>query len=342
MRILKAICLCLTFLMIFSSCSLNDESGISFDSSNESYSDESQPDFPRYNFFCGINLMRRTEEGGYVPINTTILEYTGTPMEFVAATRVYDYEGCTLDLEKPVKMRLMLIQDGALLPHSLTDNGECSLFSDIEIMPSKDEDTYFPIYFTPYCYYEYSAVTVVCQYRPGNVPITGTMVNETLHYSKVIKTPANEQALSAVSVSSAADYVDIPEGLVGNENGVVGAAIGADMAKNHSYHVFDNLGMNDRLSLAADEIYLKVNYASFETMYAFVLCDGYPIKAFDGNYALAFDCEKGTKTLNRRIDLPPDINDGIHVLQAIIIQKNNNANEFTFSQTSSRAGIIIK
>lgn len=360
MRILKAVFLCLAFLMIFSSCALNndvtissdssDEMTISSDSSNEmtlssdssdeSDLDKSIADFLAYNFGFAMNLLRRTEDGNCVPIDRTILEYTGTPMEFILSTKVFadkDY----LDPNEAVKMRIMLFQDGALLPHSLTNNGEYTLFSDVEVMPDGYKETLFPIYFTPYCYYEYSAVTVMCECRPDYVPIPEIKPHETGGYSKVIKTPANEQVPSTVSISYAADYVDIPEYLVGSNGGVTGVGIGAEMIKSRTYHVEDRLGMHERLSLDADEVYLKVNYASDWTMYAFVLCDGYPIKAFDGNYALVFDCEKGTKTLNQKIDLPPDISNGVHILQGIVIQKNNSTEVHTFSDVSTNTAILI-
>lgn len=179
----------------------------------------------------------------------------------------------------------------------------------------------------------------MCEYHPDAVPVVENQAeDEVLVFSKVIKTPANGQA---PSVSDKANYVDIPENFVGNEGGVVGVAIGANITKSHTYNVLDSRGMYDELSLAADEVYLKVNYTADRMLYAFILYDGHPIKAFDGNYALAFDCEKGTKTLNQKIDLPEGITGGAHALQAVIIQKNNSSKQETFSATSYKTRILI-
>ncbi len=162
---------------MFSETNLSAESG---DHPSEIYTEV-------FNFGCAMNLLTGSaSNNGYVSINTRILEYSGIPMEFILVTSAYsDY----LLSNELMKMRTMVMQDGELLEHTLKKEGEPAIYSDVYVTPNAN---FSSIYFKPLCNYEYSAVTVICEYLPDDIPKASPgEYCGTVAFSKLIKTPAN-------------------------------------------------------------------------------------------------------------------------------------------------------
>lgn len=291
--------------IIFSETNSSAESG---DHPSESYTEI-------FNFGCAMNLLTGSESNnGYVPIDTQILEYSGTPMEFVLVTSAYsDY----LPPNGLMKMRTMVMQDGELLEHSLEKEGKPTIYNDVYVTPNVN--FYTSIYFKPLCNYEYSAVTVICEYLPDDIPKAGTgEYCGTVAFSKLIKTPANTASHTEMST---ANYETLPEKFQ-DSDGVTGVAIGAKLNAPTSYRITDNHGAYEDITLSEKEIFLKANINSDKTHYAMILCDGVPVRAFGGKYTLPFNCKNGTRTLNEKIKLPDGLTDGIHVFQAVVVEHN--------------------
>lgn len=285
------------------------------DSSAESGYDLPESYIETFNFGCAMNLLIRSKlNNEYVPIDTQIPEYNGTPMEFVLVTSAYsDY----LPQNEPIKMRIMVMQNGELLKHSLEIESEPAIYNDVYVTPNAD--FYTSIFFVPLCNYEYSALTVICEYLPDDIPKAGTgEYCGTVAFSKLIKTTVNSTQNVELSI---ANYEALPE-KIQNSIGVTGVAVGTELNAPVSYRITDDHGAYEDVTLSAKNIFLKANIQSEKTHYAMILCDGTPIQAFNGEYTLKFNCENGTRTLNEKIKLPDELTDGVHVFQAVIVEHN--------------------
>lgn len=273
-----------------------------------------------FNFGCAMNLLTRSKSNnGYIPIDTQILEYCGVPMEFVLTTSAYSDH---LSSNVPIKLRIMVMQDGKLLNHSLDKDGTPNIYNDVYVTP--DTDFYTSIYFEPLCNFEYSAVTVICEYLPDDIPEVGTgEYCGAVAFSKLIKintkTPYNTEI-------PAANYEVLPDNLQSSDD-VIGVAIGSELNAPVSYRITDNHGAYEDITLSSKSIFLKANIISNKTHYAMILCDGLPIQAFGEDYTIAFNCENGTRTLNEKINLTEELADGIHVFQAIVVEHNTSADQ---------------
>lgn len=195
-----------------------------------------------------------------------------------------------------VKMQVMLVQDGELLPVALSENGETALVQEYDAEVHKvyldrqddgvsyvsrewDTDpTVIRLWFTPTHYSEYSILHAVVVYYTDDMFDTdnelsfGCLVSYSnvqtafvpVHTDTVVPRTDVQYA-----VASAEDFVDVPAGITLRENGCcVNKMMDYSANVPNKYSVFGEMQQH-QVTLNRDEMYARLHYSVSDNAYRY-------------------------------------------------------------------------
>lgn len=277
-----------------------------------------------------------------------------------------------------IKCRIVLMQDGELMPFSFEEDGAPAIWQDTEIPVDYFAETTLDIWLTPKHQSEYSLLNavVICDPEPGaQVDADHFWGKGNVYFADVVlHTDTPEQSDETdlpYAFASAEDYTAFPEALRTDfyaYNTWDGIGIGRRMDYQANWpnrYAIRSNAHNEATVLSRDEVYLKLHLHGdvfeevalprgdgtsyqpvLDGIYLMVLCDGKPISAFDGKSVLYIDTPDGTDTLNYRISIDDSVTDGAHYFAAIAWGKWHNplerAERIYYLQDFESTPIIIE
>lgn len=263
--------------------------------------------------------------GSHTPGATAELSEADTPEQFQLSLScwVEDYEG-------PAYARVVLMQDGEVIPYALTKNGRPEEWRDFTLdIQQSDSMEEFPgitpeIWLTPKHESEYSLLySLVSFYSPDDILIGAQAAATPLHCANV-QTSEGDVPYAA---ASDADYVDFPAALLNSQYAFSGVGLGKYLDYNANIpgrYSIDNLNRYD-LTFRRDELYIRLHMTDQERsitddVYLTVLCDGKPCRVFDGKNSLRIETPPEDKTLCYPLTLDEEtVPDGIHSMTAFAL-----------------------
>lgn len=290
---------------------------------------------------------------GTLPWETVELGEAGEKMQFEFVLKKLLYSG---DDFEQVNTRVVVVQDGALIPFAFSEDGEPALWQDVGVSASYFVENKVDIWLTPNHQNEYSLLSVVAIMDPDPEWLgTGQFIGkENVYVADTVlhtDTPTADSAETPYALASAEDYIDFPEALRGNRvsssiTGFDGISVGRRMdyqANWENRYAIRSNWHNQAAALGRDEVYLKLHLHAdaladhslpagdgteyqpvLEGIYILVLCDGKPMQAFDGKSVLYIDTPDDTNTLNYQLPIDETITDGDHYFTAVAIGKWQN------------------
>lgn len=246
---------------------------------------------------------------------------------------LYDeWYDCRLD--QTVDARIVLMQNGEILPFALRENGEFALWQDMTA--SLNGDVFVAdLWLVPSHREEYSQLNVTVVFNPDYhddwtiVKVSNKYQTVTLHTAAPVQEDSTELPYA---VASAEDYVDFPAQLLGyRTSSWDGIGMGRIMDYNANVPNRHSVSYSFEHSARRDAFYVKLHRNTEEIletysdnpevmasclemkgMYVLLLCDGKPFGAFDGKNVLYIDVPTAEKTLNYRVTLDDSVTDGVH------------------------------
>ncbi|MCQ2407352.1 MAG: hypothetical protein MJ065_02335 [Oscillospiraceae bacterium] len=257
------------------------------------------------------------------------LSTEGTPEPFALDMTCWieDYDGTITE-------RIVLMQDGEVIPFALTKNGKPEEYHDFTLqskqqagIPELKSKLTQEIWLMPKHDYEYSRLYCLyfC-YSPDDIVIGADSASVSLHCTDA--QPAESEP-SCATASYETDYVDYPADArdYGSLSHGVGIGKYLDYQKNipHRYEI-DNLSFFAS-AFRRDTLYARMHLPESpdsryrnarevtDDVYLTVLCDGKPCKAFDGKDSLRIAMPPADKSLCYPLTLEEAvISDGWHHL----------------------------
>lgn len=250
---------------------------------------------------------------------------------FLAYDEWYDYR-----LDKTVDARIVLMQNGEIVPFALRENGDFALWQDMTASLNGDV-LVADLWLVPSHREAYSQLNVTVVFNPeyydgwNLLKFSNKCRTVTLHTAAPVQ---EDIAELPYAVASAEDYVDFPAQI----RTQIWDGIGMGRIMDYNANVESRYAVNYYRDHSAnrDAFYVKLhrntekvmeNYAEkpevvaecreMKGMYVMLLCDGKPFRAFDGKDVLYIDVPTAEKTLNYRVTLDDSVTDGIHNFTAI-------------------------